>query len=172
MPRVIEKTLYKFYELSEAAKKKALQKLWDINVDYDWWEFSYDDAKQIGIIIKGFDLDRGRSIEIEFDDCEKNVCNNIIEQHGEECDTYKLAKQYLYERDALDVAIKLVGDDEEKVEEIDGSIEKLNDSFKKDLAECYWKMLRQDYEYRMTDEAVKETIESNEYEFEEDGSRF
>ena len=54
--------LYSFDELREESKKKAIQNLWDINVDYDWWQFIYDDAKQIGLKLTGFDLDRGQSI--------------------------------------------------------------------------------------------------------------
>lgn len=49
MPRTftIEKTAYKFAELSEMAKQKALESLYDLNVDYDWWDYIYDDAKNV-----------------------------------------------------------------------------------------------------------------------------
>ena len=57
--RTIETKVYKFSELNETAQQAAIQKNCDINVDYNWWEFTYQDAKQVGIIISSFDIDRG-----------------------------------------------------------------------------------------------------------------
>ena len=37
--------VYKFEELSEDAKKEALLKYYDINVEYDWWDNTYSDIK-------------------------------------------------------------------------------------------------------------------------------
>ena len=56
-----EHTVYKFDELDESTKQAAIEKLWDINVDYEWWEFTYEDAANIGLKITEFDLDRHRS---------------------------------------------------------------------------------------------------------------
>lgn len=39
--------LYQFSELSDEAKETALDKLRDINVDHNWWDFVYDDFKTI-----------------------------------------------------------------------------------------------------------------------------
>lgn len=55
--------LYEFDELSEDAKEKALQNLWDINVDHEWWDYIYEDAERIGLKITGFDIDRGNYCE-------------------------------------------------------------------------------------------------------------
>ena len=43
MPITKTITLYKFDELSEEAQNNALSKLWDINVDNDWWEHILDE---------------------------------------------------------------------------------------------------------------------------------
>lgn len=51
--------LYEFSELSEQAQKRALRDLCDVNTDYNWWEFLYDQAREIGVQINGFDIDRG-----------------------------------------------------------------------------------------------------------------
>ena len=58
--RTIEIKLYKFEELSEEAKQKVIEKMYDINVDDAfWYEFIYEDfeekAKQAG-----FDVSRGK----------------------------------------------------------------------------------------------------------------
>ncbi len=51
--------IFKFEELSKEAKKNAVEKMHNLNVDHNWWEFTYEDAKRIGLEINGFDLDRG-----------------------------------------------------------------------------------------------------------------
>ena len=40
-------------KLSDKAKQKAIEKFYDINVDYDWWDSVYEDAKNIGLKITG-----------------------------------------------------------------------------------------------------------------------
>ena len=32
------RTLYQFGELSDEAKRRAIEKLWNLNVDHDWWD--------------------------------------------------------------------------------------------------------------------------------------
>jgi hypothetical protein len=41
----------------------------------------------------------------------------------------------------------------------------------RDLMDWYYKYLQAEYDYRMSDDAVDESIEANEYEFTEDGKR-
>jgi len=57
--RTLETTVFKFDELSEDAKQYALEKLWDLNVDYDWWEFLFDDAANIAELF-GLDIRQTR----------------------------------------------------------------------------------------------------------------
>ena len=50
--------IYKFHELTPLAKKQALKALYDINTyDNSWYEFIFDDSKEIGKIL-GFDISR------------------------------------------------------------------------------------------------------------------
>jgi len=55
--------VYKFSELSEKAKETVLEKQWDINISYDWWDSTYDDAANIELKITGFDIDRGKLLQ-------------------------------------------------------------------------------------------------------------
>ena len=55
MPRQVVSTVYKFEELSDSAKEKARESLRDINVQHEWWDFVYEDAKNIGEIL-GIDM--------------------------------------------------------------------------------------------------------------------
>lgn len=144
--RTLEIKVYKFNELPEAAKQKALDKLYDINVDHDWWEFTYDDAKEVDIKINTFD--------IEFFDSAIIVAEKIIEKHGEKCDTYKIAKSF------YDQWHKLGEDDDH---------DEIENEFQSDIGQDYLSMLRKEYEYRTSEKAIIETIEANDYEFTEDG---
>ena len=57
--KTTETKVYKFEELTDEQKEKAIEKLYDINVNYDQWDFTYDDAERIGLKLEGFDIDRG-----------------------------------------------------------------------------------------------------------------
>lgn len=53
----ITTTVYSFSELSQEAQEKAIEKLYDINVDTDsWYEFVYEDAKECGKLL-GINID-------------------------------------------------------------------------------------------------------------------
>jgi hypothetical protein len=45
--KTIQLNLYSFEELDEKAKEKALKYYQDLNVDFDWWGFIYDDFIEI-----------------------------------------------------------------------------------------------------------------------------
>lgn len=48
MPRTIERTVFKFSELSDSAKETARDKYREGNQHDDWWEFIYEDAVECG----------------------------------------------------------------------------------------------------------------------------
>lgn len=146
--RTIEQTVYTYQDLllNEDLKRKVLQKLWDINVDYEWWEFIFDDASNIGIKILEFDLDH-HYIKALAPEHTATIKQNVIKNHGKNTDTYKTVMKYDLRK----------GEDEatDMVEE---------------LYKDYLIMLRREYEYLTSEEVIMETIEANEYEFDEDGN--
>ena len=91
---------YKFEELTDDAKRNAIENLHNINVDFGWWDCMYEDAKMIGCAIKGFDIVRGSYCKLVCSDAHETA-NLIIANHGETCDTYKLAAEYLKDRDKV-----------------------------------------------------------------------
>jgi len=93
--QIIEKVLYKFEELTEEQKENAIEKLSDINVDFDWWQFIYEDAERIGLKITGFDIGRGSYCKGNFILSANEVAQNIFNKHGEKCETYKTAKNFM-----------------------------------------------------------------------------
>lgn len=164
---------YSFYELSEDAKEKAIQNLWDINVNYDWWEFIYKDAERIGLKITGFDINSYCEGHFILDSLD--VCKEIFKKHGEDCETFKTAQQFTVDRDNLVAKysdgknLEIVTEDEY---EFDSDCDELEKEFLKSLLEDYRIILQKDYEYLTREKAIQETIESNDYEFTDDGKLY
>lgn len=155
--RKIEVILYEFRELNEAAKKKAIERFRDFNVDYDWWSNSYDGVAECGIVIHEFDTYRG-TIKSDIDD-KYETAKTVISDWGETSSLHVLSKQFLLEREGL-------------VKHLDKFQPELNDlevEYHHDINQEMLKMLREEYDYLTSDEAVIESIEINEFEFKEDG---
>jgi hypothetical protein len=172
MKQVIINT-YKFNELSEDAQAKAIDELRDINTEHEWWDNMYDDAENVGLKITSFDLDRNRHADGKFIESAEHCANKIIADHGDMCETYKTAENYLSERDSL-IDTWERDDDGEFINEgdMDDKLNELDDDFLVDILEDYSILLQNEYEYRCTDEAVIETIDANEYDFLESGKIF
>ncbi len=157
--------LYRFSELSEPAQNKAIQKHFDILTHWDWWEYIYEDAKRIGLIINEFDL-YPPSINIRYEDDPECVANNILKECGGMTKMAELANNYL----ANAAKCEVIETDDELIDS-DELIE-LNEDFLNDLAKYFLNFLNTDYEWRSSDSAIGEELEEQEFYFLEDGSRF
>lgn len=153
--------VYKFDELTPAQQNKAINNYADINLDYKWWDYIYEDAKTVGIQIEGCDLYR-YSIEGRLIDSVMGCIDNIKKEHGKICATYKTAKRYEKE------AKRLFQLQDYTDEEYDAS-EKLNADFKADILKDYFKMLQEEVAYKESREAIIETFKANDYNFTENG---
>ena len=170
--KTVEIKLYKFEELSEEIQAKVLSNQIEINVDYEWWDFTYEDAKTIGLEIEGFDLYRG-DITTNIMTDPNGIAILIIGNHGKECDTYEEAIHYLANQSKLvekysdgmnkDIVI------EDNEHDYDLEIDEVENEFMTGLKNAYLSILQNEYEYLRSEEAIKETIESNDYDFTEDG---
>jgi myo-inositol catabolism protein IolC len=154
--KTITKTynVYSFDELDEKGQDKALNNLWDINVDYDWWESVYNDAEDVGINITAFEIDRYCRGELNLS--AKKVALSILENHGELCGTYKTAKDYLIIRHKANK----------------NYLEDIDNDFKNSIFEEYLLILRDEYEYLTSRESIIDTINANEYQFTSNGELF
>jgi len=137
--------IYKFNELPEETKQKAIENLRYINVDYRWWDFIYDDAESIGLNITEFDEYRIKGYIIESGE---DTAINILREHGKETDTYNTAREFVTDL---------------------GVSDEREDEFLYALLEDYRVMLNKEYEYLTSEEAIIETIKINDYEFTADG---
>lgn len=152
--RIKETKVYLFDELSDDAKEKAIEKLYDINVNHEWWEFTFEDAKTVGVKITEFELDRGSYCRGNIDDA-VDTARAILKEHGDTCETWQTAKDF-HDTVAKD------GEDTE-------NFESLCSEFKYSLLEDYRIILQKEYEHLISEDMIIETIKINEYEFTEDG---
>lgn len=161
--------VYKFSELTEDQKSKAVEKLYDINVDHDWWDCTYEDAKNIGLEITGFDIDRGACIDAEFLLCAHEVAANIIRDHGGACETYKIASAFLEEHEPVFGEYTDETSEHYETREQEDRLMDIEYEFFYAIKEEYLSMLRQEYEYLTSEEVIIETIEANDYDFTANG---
>lgn len=178
--KTITTNVYTFNELSESAKQKAREWWMQGGLDYEWWDSVYEDAERVGIKIESFDLDRSRHAKGKLTLAAPEVAENIIKEHGVDCETYKTARAYLNAMEAIGEAPmveedgELVLDEEDTPERLEWEEkrEALDEQFEKDILEDYSIMLQKEYEYLCSDEHIDESIEANEYTFTEQGKRF
>ena len=159
--RTIRTKVYKFDELSKDAQKKAIE--WFRNTDnssnYEWaWENVKDDAEQVGL--KLIELNDHRPNVGEFIKDADYCAGEIIENHGDACETYKTAAKYLDDRSKLDI------------DEQEDELEELDTDFLQSILEDYRIMYNEDIDHQDTDEFITEQLIANEYEFTKDGNRF
>jgi hypothetical protein len=165
-----EYTVYKFNELPKETQEKVVQKYWNINVDFDWSESTYEDAENIGLKIIGFDIDHGGYCKGNFIESARECADKIIKEHGEQCETHKTATEFLKERDQIiDCAER--DDAGEFIDEgtIDNLLDCVEAQFLRDILEDYRIILQKEYDYQTSHEAIIETLEANDYDFTEAG---
>lgn len=170
--RIIETKVYLFEELDKQIQEKVIQDNYDININYDWWEFIYDEFNWQDITIKHFDIYR-REIGIEIRVTYENTAN-LIKNYGfnTDSDIYKDAIYFLEQRKEL---FNKYGENdkikEEFYDEYDEEIEVIEKEYHKNLEEEILRQLSNDYDYYTSEEAIRETLIVNEYEFTEQGKR-
>lgn len=175
--------LYKFSELSEAAKAKAIEKLHDINVDYDWSEFTLDEMSErlaeLGfndakVMYSGFwsqgdgacftcsSIDFNKFLDGKYKEYAEDLTCSITHSwryYFATSTTVNLEKNYYPSRE----------DQKEIPEDIFLAIEKDIENERERLGNEFYRELEEEYEYQTSKEAITETIEANEYEFLESG---
>ena len=179
--REITVKAYKFDELSEEAQERALNDLRWVNVDGDWYEDVYYTICTAGKLL-GLDIDRihfDTDLYCIFDasyEYARGAAKAVKAEFPQNTDLHKIAselqalqKRHFY---SLSCAVREArsmnqyscfrfGEDYE--------CEDLGDIID-DFAHWARILLRDEYEWLTSDEAVKEIIIINEYEFDEAGN--
>jgi len=162
--KTIQLALLEFSELGEDAKSKAIQQFAYFNVEEDWWRFIYEDAEQIGLKITSFDIDRGAYCNGEFIVDAKATADLIVGNHGDQTGTYQTAKFFL---NRLLEHEKKAPVNDQNAEQMDG----FGDKFLKSLLYDYLLILRYEYDYLISEKAIIEAIEGNDFVFTTDGNK-
>ena len=141
--------IYRFSELSEEAKEKAIQNMYDINISFDWWDYIYEEAESLGFKIEGFNLGRGAYISISPVLHIYDIAKNVLNICDEDCEFHNVTKKFLakYEKAEKD----------------------FNDNYVEALESKYLSIIQNEYDYLTSKEAIIESIEANNYEFLENG---
>ena len=178
--REITVKAYKFDELSEEAQERALNAFRDINVEFNWWEGSYYTIRAAGNLL-GLDIDR-----IHFDAYLYCIFDANYEYARGAVKAVKA--EFPYATDLHEVARKLQALQRRHFYSLscavtegrsmnryrcfrfgeDYECEELGDIID-DFAHWARILLRDEYKYLTSDEAVQEAIEANEHEFTEEG---
>lgn len=193
MPQTLTKTVtaYKFDELSPSAKKKAIEEFVDINVHDLWYESQYDDFKAIGEIL-GITIDKiyfsgfssqGDGACFTGNYSFKKGCLTALQSYAPEDITLheiaiklvQLQSKYFYGLSArikhsghyyhaycTDISIQGRG------EESNAACTELTELLRSFMQWMY-RSLYEEYYYITSEEAVIETIISNDYDFTIDG---
>lgn len=139
--------LYKFKELPENIQKKVLEKKADINLMHDWYEEILQTASECGIEILEFSIDRntieGKLIENPID-----IVKNIKGKANHLITTHNFIPEFV------------------NIEHVDC------EKFKEIILSFFFKCLIKEYDFLTSITAIKETIESNDYDFTINGNIF
>lgn len=164
--KTISINIYQFNELEQEAKQKAIQHFSDINVMHNWWDHLYEDAETIGLKITESDWTYRAHAKGSIIGTHEETARLIMENHGKECNTYKLADCFLSRFTALsDLAVKEERDLEEEIND-------RKDEFLNNLLDEYARIIQRQSEELTSEQAIIEAIEANEYYFTEDGEYF
>ncbi len=190
--KVVEVKTYTFDELSEGVQQRVLDRFANQAVEYDsgyWFENMVNDAKETASFKITSLNDNPIDGAGEFISSARETAEAILENHGEVCDTFQVAKTFRIEHvklsdcltieqehlDEMNEDESVSGSDPSYIQcewliaEFENEIEELESEFEKDIAHEYAKLWSKELEYQTSEEAIKENIEANEHMFLENG---
>lgn len=168
-------------DFSPKIQEKIIDKYRDINVDHDWWEYTYEDMKNI-LGILGFDYVEisfsgfssqgdGASFTGYFKPAKKSELKHRVKVlHKDYAPDFPVFgfEQMEFSEEELEDSLKIERIDSRYSHEntVTTDNEDLKE-FVRNFSHYIYRQLEREYDYLTSDEAVRETIEANEYEFDE-----
>jgi hypothetical protein len=164
--RTITQNICTFEELNPKVQTKVLDDNRDILLQFDWWRNTVsEDARntaELRIICFGFHPHR--YIEAGFVSNAKSSALRVISEHGNTCPTYSIAKKFLSDLESLER--------KEDTAQTEAEIEELEGDYLEALSNEYLNILEQEEQDLMSDSALFEHFDNNNWEFYEDGRRY
>lgn len=162
---------YELGELSDEARATALEEMRDINVAYAWWDWIYAGATDAGIRLAGFDLHTG-AVDLRLTRDYTAVALAITRRYLRSSTIHTRARAFLHDAFALRRRWQERRPGAHRSDVVnDPRYHNLGETLRVQLAFAYRDYLREEYNYRLSDEAVAESIEANAYLFTIDGKR-
>jgi hypothetical protein len=189
-------TTYSFNELPEDTQEKAIEGLYDLNTHYDWWENVYEDAKTIAALM-GIDITNiyfsgfssqgdGACFEGSYE-YKKGSVKAIKEYAPVDKELHRIAEAFqdiqrpnfyqvtstikhsghYYHQHCTDISTGRLDD----VAWTDAAEDDMPEVLR-DFMHWIYRTLEKEHEYLTGEEAIKETIEANAYEFTENGDLY
>ena len=172
--KTIRTKIYQFSELCKDAQQKAIEWYRGIEDFQFAWEDLKMDAREIGLKI--FELNNHYANKGEFTRIASEVAQAILNNHGEKCETYKTATQFITDCKEIEASLPELWDEEieEDANKYDREfqIEEKEQAFLESLLEDYRIMYNNDIDSYNSDKYITDTIEANNYEFHKDGRRY
>lgn len=161
--------LYTFNELSDESKEVALDQCRYFQVNDSFWyeDILYDWFNTLGINVVSFNIDYGTIETVIEYPSNKEIAYAILSEYGKQCELYSIASNYLY-------SLHWCKKDKKNRRSYGRSTicfnrEEIDQEFLNNIDQEFLAILRNEYEYLISDESVKEMISCNEYELTEDG---
>lgn len=166
--------VYSFEELSDKAKKKVIEKFYDINTDYDWYELTNEEQceelvnlgyNEPKILFSGFaSQGDGACFTCTSIDFQKFMGGKYKDVDISANITHSW--RYYF---ATSTTVNLEDNGNLSQEQYD-EIEKDIENEREQLGNKFYRQLEKEYYALTSEKAIIETIEANEYEFDEDGN--
>jgi len=199
MPHLLTKsvTAFKYDELSESAKEKALEKMSDINTEDSFWhECTIEDAKTIGAIL-GIDItniyfsgfsSQGDGACFEGNYKYKKESVKKIKEYAPKDETlHQIAKDlyltqkkhsydigatikhsgHYYHKYCTEINVYLRDDQWKRMQK--DTDEGIKEALR-DFMEWIYRTLEKEYDFQNSREQIEETIRANDYNFTEEGN--
>jgi len=168
--KIIKVKVFEYDDLSDEVKEKVLESFCDINVDYEWWDFMYEDftrdLAEIGIKAALFSWDMGRG---SFFYAERPLVvdeRKLLKWAGWDLRTREARDIIDYNDLSIDTQHFAGGRAYNYFPNNEGLTGALNLKYRDFLSQ-----LRCQYDYLTSRKSIEETIRANEYTFLEDGSQ-
>ena len=170
--------IYQFEELNKEAQEKAIENEMnnEFYLDYDWWDSDFEEfnerLKNVGLDCETFNFDIYQHsfeiVDLRIDDYKKFF-------KAVDLDRWIISKSLGTKEEIEEFEELLYNSEFNKDGEFDfygyncGNEEETINEYIKDLKVKFLKSLQEQYDYLLSDEAIKEHLTINEYEFEENG---
>lgn len=192
MVKEVTLQVYSVKELAEEVRQRVLDKHRDINTEHEWWAWLHegfkDELKELGVEVDTFywsiDGDRHffmskphifdlrlfltklgldkHELLMKFDNCSIYHIS-LTGERGRESNCAELDMEYSEEVECSEEKM-------EEMNELQNEVEEQVNNWIEDISNNFLREIEKQYEYACSNEAIIDTLEANEYQFDKYGN--